>query len=102
MIIFVGLCAYWVKNDLLSTIGLVILFISSFTIAFMLTELYTTWNTKQIRRNRWILMAIVLVISITVSFIYFNWKMRYWSIVLGGIVFGSVYLGVLFSKIKFK
>jgi hypothetical protein len=98
----VGLCLYWYKEDFLTMLKIFSLLTTAFSVTFLLSEVFSICTAKQIEKNKLITIIIVTTILLAITNVYFDNKVRYWSIALGVILFIPVLISWTITKIRLR
>jgi hypothetical protein len=73
---------------------------NAFVILLFLVELSSTVISKEVDKNNIISELVAIFILTLISFVFYDEKFRYWSFVLGFMLFIPIVINIIFSKIR--
>jgi hypothetical protein len=73
---------------------------NAFVILLFLVELSSTVISKEVNKNNIISELVAIFILTLISFVFYDEKFRYWSFVLGFMLFIPIVINIIFSKIR--
>lgn len=95
-----GIIFYWYEAGFEETLRILIMFLNAGTVLFFFVELLSVIITSEIHKSKLIIQLIVILILSAISFIFYDENFRYWSFVLGIILFIPSLLLNVFEKIR--
>lgn len=101
-ICMIGPALYWYQEDLLTMLRVFFLLSTAFSITFFLSEIFSIWTLKEIRKNKLITVTIATSVFLIITNIYFDNRVRYWSMALGLILFIAVPISWAVTKIRLR
>ena len=98
----IGLGLYWYKESFEAALRVFLFLTTAFSITFISGEIFRIWVTKEIKKNK--LTALILSPSLlfAIIFVCYDYKVRYWSVALGLMLFAVPTLVILtVNKIRY-
>lgn len=99
-LVLLGIIVYWYEDGFENMLRVLIMLTIASTILFLLVEILTTIISKQIDKNNFISILIAVFILTFISFIFYDENFRFWSLVLGLILFIPIIVNIVFNKIR--
>jgi hypothetical protein len=96
-----GIAVYWYEDGFESMLRVIIMLINAFVIMLFFVEFLSTVISKEIDKNNIISELVAICILTLISFVFYDEKFRYWSFVLGLMLFIPIIINIIFSKIRF-
>ncbi|NBP70829.1 MAG: hypothetical protein EBR30_14485 [Cytophagia bacterium] len=93
---------YWYQENLFTMLKVFFLLTTAFSITFLLSEAFSILTTKEIEKNKLITLIFATSIFLIVTNIYFDTKVRYWSVALGIILFIPVLITWTITKVRMR
>jgi phosphatidylserine synthase len=90
-----------VKFNIESAFRVLFHLINTFTVAFVLLELISKWTRKEIDTNKRVAWTLVMLVSMTISFLFFDIELIKRSLFLGLLLILLIFIGLGLTKIKF-
>lgn len=101
-ICIIGLGLYWYQEDLLTMLKVFFLLSTAFSITFLLSEVFSILTVREIEKNKLITLIIATSLLLVVTNIYFDTRVRYWSVALGLILFIPILIAWTITKIRLR
>lgn len=90
-----------VKFNIESAFRVLFHLINTFAIAFVLLEFISKWTRKEIDTNKRVAWTLVMLVSMTISFLFFDIELIKRSLFLGLLLILLIFIGLGLTKIKF-
>jgi hypothetical protein len=99
--ISLGIAVYWYEDGFENMLRVLTILINAYVIMLFFVELLSTVISKEIDKNNIIIELVAICILTLISFVFYDEKFRYWSFVLGLMLFFPIIINIIFSKIRF-
>jgi hypothetical protein len=97
---FLGIAVYWYEDGFENMLRVLFLLINASFIMLFLAEILASLISKEINKCNVISQLIVIIILTFISFFFYDGNFRYWSFVLGLILFIPIIVNIVFNKIR--
>lgn len=94
------IAVYWYESGFKNMLRVLFLLINASVIVLFLAEVLSTIIYKKIYKNSVITQLIVISILTFISFFFFDENFRYWSFVLGILLFIPILIHVVVNEIR--
>lgn len=98
----VGLGIYWCQDSFMAMLKVLFLLTTASSITFLLAEVFVVLTTGEIKKNKFISLICFAILLLTIVSTNFDSNVRYWSIILGLILFIPILITWIISKIRIK
>jgi hypothetical protein len=99
-LVLLGIAIWWYEDGFLEMLKVLTMLLNAFTILLFLVELFSTIISKEIDKNNFISQLGAIFILTTISYIFYDENFRYWSFVLGLMLFVPIIINIFFAKIR--
>jgi hypothetical protein len=99
-LVLLGIGIYWFEDGFEAMIKVLLSLIAAFFISSFLLEIVLTFISKEISFNNFITQVCSIIILTALSFVFYDDNFRYWTFVLGLILFVPQIVLLTFEKIR--
>lgn len=99
-LVLLGICIYWFEDGFEAMIKVLLLLIGAFFISSFLFEIVLAFISKEISFNNFITQVCSIIILTALSFVFYDDNFRYWTFILGLIIFMPQIVLLIFEKIR--
>jgi hypothetical protein len=98
----IGLGIYWYKEGFDIALKVFLFLLTAFSITFLSGEIFGIWITKEIKKNKLASLLILAILSFVIIFIFYDYKVRYWAVAAGLMLFAIPTLVIwMVNKIRY-
>lgn len=98
--ISLGIAVYCYEDGFENMLRVLIMLINAYVIMLFFVELLSTVISKEIDKNNILSELVAICILTLISFVFYDENFRYWSFVLGLMLFIPIVINITFSKIR--